>query len=46
MERLRDCEPALHEAVQADQALNTDVTQCTGQAPCEHERVSSRYGHT
>ena len=43
--RLRFCEPAPHDLVQVDHAPKVLVTQWIGHAPCEHERVSSRYGH-
>ena len=46
MERVRSCEPAPHDVVQADQAVYSVTTQSTAHAAALQPRVSSRYGHT
>jgi hypothetical protein len=45
-ERVRSCEPTLHEAEQADHAPKSETTQSTEHELSLQPRVSSRYGHT
>jgi hypothetical protein len=45
-DRLRDCEPPLHDSVHVDHAPNNDTEQCSAHACSLQVRASRTFGHS